>query len=84
MTDEDNAVCLGVVEEELDSITMVGAVEGVSADADACWLPQPVLSAYVSIRQLFEGFSADADACWLLQPILCWVVVWGLVSSMEV
>jgi hypothetical protein len=36
MTDEDNAVCLGVVEEELDSITMVGAVEGVSADADAC------------------------------------------------
>eukprot|EP00961_Rhodomonas_salina_P293512 3933827-Rhodomonas_salina.4 len=33
LTDEDDALCLGVVEEEFDAVHVVGAVEGVASDA---------------------------------------------------
>jgi len=48
---------LGIVEEELDTVGVVGSVEGVSSDSDNCRLPQ---SSQGGLVDSFVGESARA------------------------
>ena len=59
-----HTLSLGVIEEELDAIRVVGAIEGVATDTYASGLPQPVDSCLIDciIRKKKKGLSKETQS----------------------